>query len=141
MGLVKTHQKPTVKPTPNRSPSEKPNPARCGFSNRKPTPTHTIPTSIHLWFNFLDDRLILMFFVNNQIMSSSLYLDENILFSSAYLLCVFYVFANSFLIKSQMFFIFSVIVFVFCVNIRSLIDNWSIALVSEELKLIRSSNS
>jgi hypothetical protein len=45
VGLVKTHQKPTVKPTPTRSPPEKPNPAWCGFSNRKPTPTHTIPTS------------------------------------------------------------------------------------------------
>jgi trehalose-6-phosphatase len=42
---VKTHQKPTVKPTPTHSPPEKPNPAWCGFSNRKPTPTHIISTS------------------------------------------------------------------------------------------------
>jgi hypothetical protein len=42
---MKTHQKPTVKPTPTQSSPEKPNPAWCGFSNRKPTPTHTIPTS------------------------------------------------------------------------------------------------
>ncbi len=42
---MKTHQKPTVKPTPTHSPPEKPNPAWCGFSNRKPTPTHIISTS------------------------------------------------------------------------------------------------
>jgi hypothetical protein len=45
VSLVKTHQKLTVKPTPNRSSSDKPDPAECGFSNQKPTPTHTIPTS------------------------------------------------------------------------------------------------
>jgi hypothetical protein len=45
VGLMKTHQKPTVKPTPTHSPPEKPNPAWCGFSNRKPTPTHIISTS------------------------------------------------------------------------------------------------
>ncbi len=45
MGLVKTHQKSTVKLTSIHSPSEKLNPAWCGFSNRKPTPTHTISTS------------------------------------------------------------------------------------------------
>ncbi len=38
-------QEHTVKLTSNRSSSEKPNPAQCGFSNRKPTPIHTIPTS------------------------------------------------------------------------------------------------
>ncbi len=43
---MKTHQKPTVKFTSNRSSSEKLNPTRCGFSNRKPTSTHTISTSI-----------------------------------------------------------------------------------------------
>jgi hypothetical protein len=45
VGLMKIHQKPTVKLTSNRSPPEKLNPARCGFSNRKPTSTYTIPTS------------------------------------------------------------------------------------------------
>ncbi len=42
---MKTHQKPTVKPTPNPPEPEKPDPAWCGFSNEKPTPTHTISTS------------------------------------------------------------------------------------------------
>jgi hypothetical protein len=49
---MKTHQKPTVKPTPTHSPPEKPNPAWCGFSNRKPTPTHIIPTSIRAQLAF-----------------------------------------------------------------------------------------
>ncbi len=43
--LVRTRQKPTVKPTPNSPESEKPNSAWCGFSNRKPTLIHIIPTS------------------------------------------------------------------------------------------------
>ncbi len=45
MSLVKIHQKLTVKPTPTHFSSEKFNPAWCGFSNRKFTPTHIISTS------------------------------------------------------------------------------------------------
>jgi hypothetical protein len=42
--------------------------------------------SIHLWFNFLKDRSILMFLMNNQIMSSNSYSDEDVFFNS----CVFF---------------------------------------------------
>jgi hypothetical protein len=45
---MRTHQKPTVKPTPNPPESEKLDPAWCGFSNQKPTPIHTISTSSRL---------------------------------------------------------------------------------------------
>ncbi len=43
--LMRTHQKLTVKSTSNPPEPEKLNPAWCGFSNPKPTPTHTISTS------------------------------------------------------------------------------------------------
>ncbi len=96
---------------------------------------------IHLWFNFLNDRSILIFFVNNQIMSSNWYSNANVLFLFAYLFCVSCALINFFLMKSQIFFIFFVIVFAFWVNIRSLIDNRSATSTSKELKLIRDSNS
>ncbi len=83
----------------------------------------TLYDSIHLWFNFLNERSVLMFLMNNQIMSSNLYSDENILFWFACFFWVSWAFANFFLMKSQMSFIFSMMIFVFCVNNRSLINN------------------
>ncbi len=47
---MKIHQKPTVKSTSNHSSSKKSNSARCGFSNRKLTSTHIIPTRSFEWF-------------------------------------------------------------------------------------------
>ncbi len=46
--LVRTHQK----PTPNPPESEKPNPAWCGFSNPKPTPTHILVGMVWIGVGF-----------------------------------------------------------------------------------------
>jgi hypothetical protein len=96
---------------------------------------------IHLWFNFLNDRSILIFLVNNHIMSSTWYSDEDVLCLSACFFCISCALANFFLIKSQTFFIFSTIIVVLCVNIRFLSDNRSFVSVFKESKFIRDSNS
>jgi hypothetical protein len=103
----------------------------------------TLYDSIYLWFNFLNECSILIFLMNNQIMSSHLYLDDDVFFWSAYLFCMFCVWASFFLINSQMSFIFSTIQTSFCVNTRFLIDNRSRATFFEfdESKLIRDSYS
>ncbi len=92
---------------------------------------------IHLWFNFLNERSILIFLMNNQIMSCSLYSNELFLFLSACLFCAFWLFANLRLIKFQMSFILSVIFDAFWSWIRSL-TNSSFDI---ESKLIRDSKS
>jgi hypothetical protein len=81
--------------------------------------------SIYLWFNFLDDRWILMFLMNNQIMSSILYADKNILCRFACFLCIFCALTNLCFVKFQISFIFSMMLAAFCVNNRFFVDNRS----------------
>jgi hypothetical protein len=98
--------------------------------------------SIYLWFSFLNDRFVLMFLMNNHIVSSTTYLNANVLFRSTYLFWIFWVCANFFLMKSQIFLIFLAMIIVFCVNIRFLIDNrFCESFAFEESKFIRDSNS
>jgi hypothetical protein len=81
--------------------------------------------SIHLWFNFLNERSILIFFVNNHIRSSNSYSNENDLFWFACFFWVSWAFANFFFVKSQISFIFLAMIAAFCVSTRSLVDNRS----------------
>ncbi len=97
--------------------------------------------SIHLWSSFLNDRFVLMFLMNSHIISFIWYSSERFFFWFAYFFCMFCAFVNFFLMKSQIFFIFSVIVFAFWVNIRSFTDNRSVVSMSTKSKLIRDSYS
>jgi hypothetical protein len=78
--------------------------------------------SIHLWFSFFDDRSVLMFFVDNHIMSSTSYSDESVLFWSTYRFWFFCAFANFFLMKFQISVILLMIFDALRVNIRSFAD-------------------
>ncbi len=100
--------------------------------------------SIHLWFSFLNDRSVFMFLMNNHTSFLITYSDESVLFWSTYLFWIFWVCANFFLMKFQMFFIFSAIITAFCASTRSLTDDrsWETSLFEfDEWKLIRGSNS
>jgi hypothetical protein len=97
--------------------------------------------SIHLWFSFLNDRFVFIFLMNNHIWFSITYSNESVLFWSTYLSWIFWVCANFFLMKSQIFFIFFAMIIAFYVKTRFLADNcFCESFASEVSKLIRDSN-
>jgi hypothetical protein len=102
----------------------------------------TLYDFIYLWFNFLNNRSILIFLINNHIMSFNWYVDKSVLCLSKCFFDIFCALANFCLIKFQIF-IFSIIIITFHVNTRSLFNNWSMMLMlkSKKSKLIRDSNS
>ncbi len=93
--------------------------------------------SIMLWFNFLNDLVVLMFLINNQTKSSILYSSELIRVLFAWRFCDFWAVTNFYLINFQMFFIFSKMSNAFFVSIRSL----AVSFIEMKSKLILDSKS